>query len=69
MVKFNMAPTARRIVEQVLDVKEGELVLLVTDSGARLGRRGRETLRHAHAASYERGNRPAAARGRGDGGF
>ena len=32
MVKFNMAPTARRIVEQVLDVKEGELVLLVTDS-------------------------------------
>lgn len=32
MTKFNMVPTARRIVEQVLDVKEGELALLVTDS-------------------------------------
>ncbi len=32
MVKFNMAPTARRLVEQVLGVRAGELALLVTDS-------------------------------------
>ncbi len=32
MIKFNMAPTAHRIVDQVLDVKPGELALLVADS-------------------------------------
>lgn len=32
MIKYNMAPTARRLVEQVMAIKPGERVLLVTDS-------------------------------------
>jgi len=32
MIPFNMAPTARRIVEQVLATRSGERALLVTDS-------------------------------------
>ncbi|OGL67987.1 MAG: hypothetical protein A3J27_04320 [Candidatus Tectomicrobia bacterium RIFCSPLOWO2_12_FULL_69_37] len=32
MIKYNMATTARRLVDQVLAVKPGELALLVTDS-------------------------------------
>ena len=32
MIKFNMAPTARRLVEKVLAVQPGEKVLLLSDS-------------------------------------
>ncbi|MEE9274964.1 MAG: aminopeptidase [bacterium] len=32
MIKFNMSPTAQRMVDQVLAVREGEKALLVTDS-------------------------------------
>ena len=33
MIKFNMAPTARKLVEYVMAVKSGEKALIVTDSG------------------------------------
>ena len=33
MIKFNMAPTARKLVNEVMAVKPGERALIVTDSG------------------------------------
>ncbi len=47
MIKFNMAPTARKIVDYILAVKPDEKALIVTDSG----RSPRITEALAHAIS------------------